>query len=80
MAKTESALVVLVPEADPLVGPFRSFFDPSAALGVPAHVTLLYPFVEPAEDRREDHRGACRMLRALRAVRLRVDRAQAVAA
>ncbi len=49
MTKTESALVVLVPEADPLVGPFRSFFDPSASLGVPAHVTLLYPFVEPAK-------------------------------
>ncbi len=49
MAKTESALVVLVPEADPLVGPFRDYFDPSASLGVPAHVTLLYPFVEPAK-------------------------------
>ncbi len=49
MAKTESALVVLVPEADPLVGPFRNYFDPSASLGVPAHVTLLYPFVEPAK-------------------------------
>jgi 2'-5' RNA ligase len=49
MTKPESALVILVPEADPLVGPFRSFFDPSAAQGVPAHVTLLYPFVEPAK-------------------------------
>ncbi|MBI3504942.1 MAG: 2'-5' RNA ligase family protein [Proteobacteria bacterium] len=49
MAKPESALVVLVPAADPLVGPVRDFFDPSASLGVPAHVTLLYPFVEPAK-------------------------------
>ena len=47
MAKTESALVVLVPEAEPLVRPFRDRFDPSAALGVPAHITLLYPFIEP---------------------------------
>ncbi len=47
MTKTESALVVLVPEAEALVGPFRSFFDPSASLGVPAHITLLYPFVAP---------------------------------
>lgn len=47
MPKTESALVILVPEAEPLVRPFRDRFDPSAALGVPAHITLLYPFVAP---------------------------------
>ena len=40
----ESALVVLVPEAEPLVSAFRSRFDPSAARGMPAHITLLYPF------------------------------------
>ncbi len=27
----------------------RSRFDPSAALGVPAHVTVLYPFMPPAQ-------------------------------
>jgi hypothetical protein len=47
MPKTESALVILVPEAEPLVQSFRERFDPSAALGVPAHVTLLYPFIAP---------------------------------
>ena len=51
MAKTESALVVLVPEAESLVRPFRERFDPSAALGVPAHITLLYPFIAPEQDR-----------------------------
>jgi len=45
----ESALVVLIPEAEDLVGCFRDRFDPSAAAGVPAHVTLLYPFKAPAE-------------------------------
>lgn len=49
MANPQSALVILVPEADPLIGAFRDYFDPSAALGVPAHVTLLYSFVEPAK-------------------------------
>jgi hypothetical protein len=44
---TESALVVLVPEAEPLVGPYRQRFDSSAAAGLGAHITLLYPFVEP---------------------------------
>jgi len=39
-----SALVVLVPEAESVVKPFRDRYDPSAATGMPAHVTLLYPF------------------------------------
>lgn len=43
----ESALVVLVPEAEPLVSPYRERFDASAAAGLGAHITLLYPFVEP---------------------------------
>ena len=47
MAKAESALVILVPEAEPLVRPFLERFDPSAATGVPAHITLLYPFLAP---------------------------------
>lgn len=45
----ESALVVIVPEAERPVGPLRRLHDPSAAAGVPAHVTVLYPFVPPAE-------------------------------
>lgn len=49
MPPIESALVVLVPEAEPLVKPFRDRYDPSAAVGVPAHITLLYPFKPPDE-------------------------------
>ena len=45
----ESALVVLIPEAEDLVGSFRNQFDPSAAAGVPAHVTIVYPFKPPFE-------------------------------
>ena len=40
----ESALVVLVPEAERVVGRWRAELDSSASLGVPAHITLLYPF------------------------------------
>lgn len=40
----ESALVVLAPEAEPIVKAYRDQHDPAAALGVPAHVTVLYPF------------------------------------
>lgn len=43
----ESAFVVLVPEAEPLVAHLREQFDPVAKLGMPAHVTLLYPFMSP---------------------------------
>ena len=46
---TESALLVAVPEAETVVGGWRSLYDPSEAVGVPAHVTLLYPFVPPAQ-------------------------------
>lgn len=47
MSSGESALVVLVPEAEALVKPFRDRYDPSAASGMPAHITLLYPFQAP---------------------------------
>jgi hypothetical protein len=45
----ESAILLEVPEAEPLVGALRLEGDVSASLGVPAHVTLLYPFVEEPE-------------------------------
>ena len=41
----ESAVLLAVPEAEPLVHEWRAVGDPSAAHGVPAHVTLLYPFL-----------------------------------
>src|SRR5574337_711583 len=44
----ESALVVLAPEAEPWVKPFRDRHDPSAAQGMPAHITILYPFKPPS--------------------------------
>jgi 2'-5' RNA ligase len=40
-----TAFVIAVPEAEPLVSGLRARFDPSAALGVPAHVTVLHPFM-----------------------------------
>jgi 2'-5' RNA ligase len=43
----ETALLVPVPEAEPLVRQWRERLDRSAAMGVPAHVTILYPFVPP---------------------------------
>jgi 2'-5' RNA ligase len=39
-----TALIVVVPDAEPVVGKWRESYD-SALHGVPAHVTLLFPFV-----------------------------------
>ena len=45
----ETALVITVPEAEGLVGHWRETLDPSAADGMPAHVTLAYPFRDGAK-------------------------------
>jgi 2'-5' RNA ligase len=42
-----SGLVVPIPEAEPAVGALREHLDRNAAVGVPAHVTALFPFVPP---------------------------------
>jgi 2'-5' RNA ligase len=44
---SESCILVAVPEAEPAVGRHRAQLDRAAAWGVPAHVTVLYPFVPP---------------------------------
>jgi 2'-5' RNA ligase len=44
-----TGLVIAVPEAERVVGPVRLRLDPNAALGVPAHVTVLFPFVPAYE-------------------------------
>lgn len=47
MVETESAVLVVVREAEPVVGRFRVDLDRSAGWGVPPHVTVLYPFLPP---------------------------------
>ncbi|WP_060886173.1 2'-5' RNA ligase family protein [Streptomyces caniscabiei] len=41
-----SGLIVRVPEAEPAVRAWRDRLDPSARAGVPAHVTVLFPFLD----------------------------------
>lgn len=43
-----SALIIVVPEAEPLVHEWRLRYD-NAELGIPAHVTLIFPFVDADE-------------------------------
>jgi hypothetical protein len=42
--ENESAVILPIPEVEPVVGPLRWQYDAAAKLGVPAHITLLYPF------------------------------------
>jgi 2'-5' RNA ligase len=43
----ETALICRVPEAERYIAHYRQRFDPSARRNVPAHVTILYPFMAP---------------------------------
>lgn len=45
---TQTAVIVAIPAAEPVVAEHRLLLDQAAGWGVPAHVTVLYPFVEPA--------------------------------
>lgn len=42
----QTALLAVVEEVEPLVGLWRRRFDSSASAGVPAHVTVLVPFLD----------------------------------
>ncbi|MGH3812982.1 MAG: 2'-5' RNA ligase family protein [Pseudonocardiaceae bacterium] len=52
-AAGQTAIIVPVDAAEPIVGRWRRQFDPSAAAGVPAHVTIIYPFL-PEQNLDED--------------------------
>ena len=43
----QSALVIVIPEAEARVGAMRRKYDPQASFGVPAHITVLFPFMPP---------------------------------
>ncbi|MFJ3727229.1 2'-5' RNA ligase family protein [Streptomyces sp. NPDC090045] len=49
----QTGLVVRIPEAEPVVRAWRERLDPSAHDGVPAHVTVLFPFLD--ESRVDEH-------------------------
>jgi len=41
----QTGLVVLIPESEPVVRTWRERLDPAARAGVPAHVTVVFPFL-----------------------------------
>jgi hypothetical protein len=46
--RDQTALLILAPAAEPAVGEHRAWLDPAARDGVPARLTVLYPFLPPA--------------------------------
>lgn len=62
----ETGLILPVPEAEALVRDLRARHDPNAALGAPAHLTVLYPFRPWARVRRS---AIVRLKQVLRGVR-----------
>ena len=46
---TQTAVIVPVRQAEPAVAAHRRRLDRAATWGVPAHVTVVFPFVPPAE-------------------------------
>jgi 2'-5' RNA ligase len=52
--RRQSAILIPVPEAEQLVGSYRLQHDPVAIAGVPAHITLIVPWLPPDEIRPGD--------------------------
>jgi 2'-5' RNA ligase len=47
--RPQSAILIPVPAAEAMVGRWRELYDPGALAGVPAHITLIVPWLPPAE-------------------------------
>ena len=73
---SQSALLVPVPEAEPIVGPWREMHDPSARTGVPAHITLIVPWVPPEQIKQEHLEELEALLSGQRAFHYQLDKVQ----
>jgi hypothetical protein len=45
----ETTLLVPVPAAEPVVSHYRAYLDDTARDGIPAHITVSYPFLPASE-------------------------------
>jgi 2'-5' RNA ligase len=74
MEPDRTALIVPIPEAESVVGAHRDRLDRSAGWGVPAHITVLVPFLPPAEIGEPVHAALTRIAARTPAFFLRLDR------
>jgi len=61
-AAASSAVIVTVPQAEAVVGELRLRHTYDAPLGIPSHVTLLFPFVPAAELTDETEERLARLI------------------
>ncbi|MFI7005351.1 2'-5' RNA ligase family protein [Streptomyces sp. NPDC050145] len=69
-----TGLIVRIPEAEPAVRAWRERFDPSARAGVPAHVTVLFPFLDESRIDALVHAALANVLGSHPAFDLRFER------
>ncbi|QNS02269.1 2'-5' RNA ligase family protein [Streptomyces xanthii] len=70
----QTALIVRIPEAEPAVHAWRERLDPSAQAGVPAHITVLFPFLDESRIDASVHSALADLLGSHPAFDLRFER------
>ncbi|WP_086831285.1 2'-5' RNA ligase family protein [Streptomyces sp. NRRL B-24572] len=70
----QTALIVKIPEVERAVRGWRERLDPSARAGVPAHVTVLFPFLDESRMDVSVHSAIADTLHSHRAFDLRFER------
>ncbi|WP_030761215.1 MULTISPECIES: 2'-5' RNA ligase family protein [unclassified Streptomyces] len=69
-----TGLIVRIPEAEPSVRRWREQLDPSARAGVPAHITVLFPFLDESRIDAVVHSALADVLGSHQAFDLRFER------
>ncbi|WP_322871519.1 2'-5' RNA ligase family protein [Streptomyces goshikiensis] len=69
----QTGLIVTIPEAEPVVRAWRDRLDPGARAGVPAHVTVLFPFLEERDIDASVHAAIAEVLAGHEAFDLRFE-------
>jgi 2'-5' RNA ligase len=70
----QTALLVVVPEAEEAVGRHRAGLDRAAQWNVPAHITVLFPFLPPAQIDADVRAAVAQTVRAVPRFRLTLAR------
>ena len=69
-----TAVILPVAEAEPLIGAWRDRYDLASTTGVPAHVTVLFPFIPPWQIGAEHEEGLREVFAGLQPFEFRLAR------